>query len=198
MSERTRSTVLVVDDEQTVLELYRTWLGDRYTLIRTTCGEAALDALSADVDVILLDRQMPGLSGDEVLESIRRRGYRTPVAMVTGVRPTVEVIDMGFDEYIVKPFGEAEVVDLVERLLSRGSYDERMRTYFELASKKALLEANLSQSEQQADDRYAALREAVAAAGERATKSRESVRDADGYAELFRRMNLTLETTTDR
>jgi two-component system response regulator AdeR len=189
MSERTQPTVLVVDDEPTVIELYRTWLGDRYTLIRTTGGEAALDELSPDVDVILLDRQMPGLSGDEVLDRIRRRGNRTPVAMVTGVKPTVDIIDMGFDEYIVKPFREAEVIELVERLLCRGAYDERMRTFFALASKKALLEANMSQSERRTDDRYAALREAVAVAGEQATKSRESVLDADGYAELFRRMS---------
>jgi len=55
------------------------------------------------VDVVLLDRMMPGMSGQEVLAAIRERGLDCRVAMVTAVDADFDVIEMGFDEYLGKP-----------------------------------------------------------------------------------------------
>ncbi len=64
--------VLVVDDESHVAEMYRDWLSlDGYTVEVATGGTEALEAVSVDTDVVLLDRRMPGLSGDEVLAVLR-------------------------------------------------------------------------------------------------------------------------------
>lgn len=64
--------VLVVDDESHVAEMYRDWLSlDGYTVEIATGGPEALEAVSEDTDVVLLDRRMPVMSGDEVLAVLR-------------------------------------------------------------------------------------------------------------------------------
>lgn len=150
-------TVLIVDDERPLAELYEEWLGDQYGTRIAHDGEEALKRISDTIDVVLLDRRMPGLTGGEVLQSIRENGYRVQVAMVTAVEPDYDIIDMGFDDYIVKPMTREELIALVENLVSRSSYDDAVSRYFELASKKAALEAAKPPMELQESDEYAAL-----------------------------------------
>lgn len=150
-------TVLIVEDERGLAELYGEWLSDEYETRLAFDGDEALTKISDGVDVVLLDRRMPGLSGGEVLETIRDRGYDVQVAMVTAVEPDYDIIEMGFDDYIVKPIKGHELASLVDDLLSRSSYDDTMRQYYELASKKAALETAKSQSELEESDEYAAL-----------------------------------------
>ncbi len=74
-SNTTNQTVLVVDDEQGLADLYANWLEDRYTVHTSYNGTDALETLSQEIDVVLLDRRMPDMSGDEVLTEIRNRGF---------------------------------------------------------------------------------------------------------------------------
>jgi DNA-binding response OmpR family regulator len=133
--------VLVVEDERDLAELYATWLEDTYRVHTAEDGRAALDALDDDVSVVLLDRRMPDLSGDEVLETLRARDIDCRVAMVTAVEPDTGVIDMGFDDYLVKPVSREQLTQTVANLLVRDEYDEGVRRLFSLSSKKALLES---------------------------------------------------------
>ncbi len=64
---------------------------------------------------------MPGLSGDEVLKRIREQEMGTRVVMVSAVTPDFDVIGVGFDDYITKPVGEAEIRDVVERMPNPGT-----------------------------------------------------------------------------
>ena len=134
-------TVLAVDDEPELAELYRVYLDGRYDVRIATGGEKALDEMDDDVDVVLLDRRMPDRSGHEVLAEIRDAGYDARVAMLTAVEPDVDVVDMPFDDYRIKPVSHEDLVALVEALLERAAFDERSRRFFALASKKAALEA---------------------------------------------------------
>jgi len=133
--------VLVVEDERDLSELYRTWLAKSYRVRTAHDGRTALDELGEDVDIVLLDRRMPDLSGDEVLDRIRERGLDCRVAMVTAVEPDVDIVEMAFDDYLVKPVTEEELLGTTENLRIRDEYDDGVKQLFSLASKKALLEA---------------------------------------------------------
>jgi two-component system response regulator AdeR len=134
-------TVLVVEDERDLAELYATWLAESYRVRTADDGHEALDELDGDVSVVLLDRRMHDFSGEEVLETIRDRGIDPRVAMVTAVEPGTEIVDMPFDDYLVKPVSKDELERTVSNLLVRSEYGEGIRRLFSLASKKALLES---------------------------------------------------------
>jgi DNA-binding response OmpR family regulator len=150
-------TVLVVDDEAGITDLYAEWLSEDYGVRTAYSGEEAFEELDDSVEVVLLDRRMPDMSGDEVLEELRERGIDCRVAMVTAVDPDFDVLGMGFDTYVVKPTTEEELLDTVETLLQRSSYDEQAQEYFSLAARRAALEANKPRAELEASDEYADL-----------------------------------------
>ncbi|MFW6458336.1 MAG: response regulator [Halodesulfurarchaeum sp.] len=156
MSEDT-PTVLIVDDEVNITELFSVWLQEGYDVRTANSGEEALEELDEAVDVVLLDRRMPGLSGDEVLESIREAGYDCRVAMVTAVDPDFDVIEMGFDDYLTKPIDREGLEAAIESLLGRKEYDTAMQEYYALTSKKAALESSKPASELEASEEYADL-----------------------------------------
>ena len=133
--------VLVVEDERDLADLYATWLRDEYRVRVAYGGREAIEELDEEVDIALLDRRMPDLSGDETLEAIRDRGIECRVAMVTAVEPDFDIVAMGFDDYLVKPVSRDDLKETVQNLLMRNSYDEGMQELFSLTSKKALLEA---------------------------------------------------------
>ena len=62
------------------------------------------------------------------------------VAMLTGVGPDVDIVDMLFDEYKTKPIGKSVLIGVVETFLKRATFDERGQELFRLVSKKAALE----------------------------------------------------------
>ncbi len=137
---RDDATVLVVEDERALAALYEEWLADEYEVRTAHAGRDALDRLDDAVDVVLLDRRLPGLSGREVLGEIRDRGDSCQVAMVTAVEPGVDVLEMGFDDYLTKPATRADVRRLVSALVDRKQYDVCVQRYFRLLSKRAALE----------------------------------------------------------
>ncbi|HKJ58947.1 MAG TPA: response regulator [Halobacteriales archaeon] len=157
MPEDDAAVVLVVDDEEEVAEVFSLWLRDEYETRVATGGEAALEAIDG-VDLVLLDRRMPDLSGDETLARMRERGYDGPVAMVTAVDPDFDIVEMAFDDYLVKPISKEELQETVERLLSVQSYDEQTQDQFALARKLAALEVEKDESELEASEEYATLR----------------------------------------
>ena len=137
-----RTTVLVVDDEPDLAELYRVYLSSDYEVRVATSGEEALERMDDAVDVVLLDRRMPEMSGTEVLTELRSEGYDARVAMLTAVEPAGDIVEMPFDDYKTKPVTKADLVTLVQVLVQRAEYDEQSQRFFALASKKAALEAS--------------------------------------------------------
>ncbi|WP_135304378.1 HalX domain-containing protein [Haloarcula amylovorans] len=148
------ATVLVVDDERDVAELYTTWLGMRHNVRSANSGERALEAVDESVDVVFLDRQMPGMSGDDVLDGIRERDLDCRVVMVTAVDPGFDIVEMPFDDYLTKPVTRADLHETVEEMLARDTYDDQMQQYFAMASKKATLEAEKNAAELDDHDEY--------------------------------------------
>lgn len=137
------STVLVVEDERALASLYDAWLSDGYDVRVAHTGQDALDLLDETVDVVLLDRRLPGLSGQEVLTAIREQYDDCQVAMVTAVEPGVDVLEMGFDDYVTKPASRGDIRSVVASLVDRKQYDAYVQRYFRLLSKRAALEREL-------------------------------------------------------
>ncbi|MCD2199223.1 response regulator [Halobacterium sp. KA-4] len=133
-------TVLVVEDERALASLYDAWLGDDYDVRIAHTGRDALDLLDVTVDVVLLDRRLPGLSGREVLTAIREQYDDCQVAMVTAVEPGLDVLEMGFDDYVTKPASREDIRSVVASLVDRKQYDAYVQRYFRLLSKRAALE----------------------------------------------------------
>ena len=158
MSEE-RATVVVVEDEPDLADLYAAWLEEHYDVHAAYGGEEALsviDGLGA-VEVVLLDRRMPDVSGDEVLTALRDRGVDARIAMVTAVEPDFDIVAMGFDDYLVKPVSREALEETVSKLRLRDEYATGVRELFSLASKKALLEAEKSSAELDASEEYETL-----------------------------------------
>lgn len=146
--------VLLVEDESDLADLYAAWLQDSYRVRTAYGGHEALEKLDEEVNIILLDRRMPGLSGDEVLDTVRERGIQCHVAMVTAVEPDFDILSMGFDDYLVKPVTRDALLETVSKLELRGEYDSGVQEMFSLASKKALLESEKTESELTENERY--------------------------------------------
>lgn len=118
------ATVLIVDDEPTVVELVRVTLeDDRVSVIAATSGADALAlAAEAQPDLILLDVSLPDLSGLEVCRRLRREpsfaGSR--IVMLTAAAQREDVnrgLAAGADEYLTKPFSPVRLLTLVEALV---------------------------------------------------------------------------------
>ena len=139
--------VLVVDDESRLADLFAAWIADEYSVETAYDGESALEAMDESVEVVLLDRRMPGLSGDEVLERIRETGYDCRVVMVTAVDPDFDIIEMGFDDYLVKPVSKEDLLEIIDKVLTRSEYEAEVQEYYALTSKKALLESEKPEQE---------------------------------------------------
>ncbi|ADD07086.1 receiver box response regulator [Natrialba magadii ATCC 43099] len=155
-------TILIVEDEPDLANLYTVWLGDEYDTKTASNGSEALELIDESVDVVLLDRRMPELSGDAVLETIGEREVDCRVAMVTAVEPDFDIVDMGFDDYLVKPVSKDELLQAVERLEVRTTYDEELREFCTLAEKKALLDTEKATAELVESEEYARLEDRLA------------------------------------
>jgi len=137
----TEQVVLVADDHEPVSTMHTTWLTDEYTVRTASDGEETLRQLDTDVGVVVLDRRMPGLSGSEVLDWIRSQRYDIRVVIVTSEDVDLDVMDMGFDEYLMKPVRQDELRAVVADLFERREYSTELQTYLALQSKLALLRA---------------------------------------------------------
>jgi DNA-binding response OmpR family regulator len=116
--------VLLVEDEGRMADAVRRVLvAEHYSVDVAVDGETALEfANQHGYDVILLDRMLPGMSGEQVLRTIRRRGNSTPVLMLTALSALehrVEGLDAGADDYLPKPFAFSELLARLRALVRR-------------------------------------------------------------------------------
>lgn len=157
MSDSDSKLVLAVDDEANVVEAYSLYLRGEYTVRTANSGEEALEKLDESVDVVLLDRRMPNLTGDKVLERIRQEDYATRVAMVTAVTPDFDMLEMEFDDYLSKPVSKQEVRETVDKLATINTYESIIQEQFALIQKRDSLEAEKTKPELEQSDEYAEL-----------------------------------------
>jgi len=124
--------ILVIEDEPKVARALKAGLERAgYEIAGSATGEEGFFLASAQAfDLILLDLMLPGRDGIEVLETLRGRGVKTPVLILTArdaVEDRVQGLDSGADDYLVKPFAFPELLARIRVLLRRGRPDEALR-----------------------------------------------------------------------
>jgi DNA-binding NtrC family response regulator len=157
-----RETVLVVEDEDHLAELYTEYLEGNYEVRTAYGGLEAMEMLASDLDVVLLDRRMPIVSGNEVLAEIEERGLQCQVAMVTAVDPDFDIIDMGCDDYVVKPVTRDRLTEVVDRLLKLSEYTDRKRELTSKKLKRNVLQVEKTESELADSDTFQRLQREIA------------------------------------
>jgi len=125
------TSILVVDDERAMVGMVAALLGeDGYEVVTAYDGEAALRRHAEESpDLVILDRGLPKLSGDEVCRRIRAMSS-TPILMLTGEKGSDErarLLDLGADDYLEKPFSKKELSARVRALLRRAVPAARSR-----------------------------------------------------------------------
>jgi two-component system copper resistance phosphate regulon response regulator CusR len=124
--------VLVVEDERKIAAVLAEALtGDHYEVVIAGNGEDGFFRASAEVfDLVVLDIMLPGRSGLEILQALRQRQIHTPVLILTardGVDDRVCGLDLGADDYLVKPFAVPELLARIRALLRRGRPSDLLR-----------------------------------------------------------------------
>jgi DNA-binding response OmpR family regulator len=121
--------VLVVEDEQKVANALREGLeGEHCEVVVERSGESAFFRINTETfDVILLDLGLPGRDGLQILRTMREKGIKTPVLVLTArdaLQDRVVGLDSGADDYLVKPFAFAELLARMRALVRRGRDNE--------------------------------------------------------------------------
>ncbi len=115
--------ILIADDEKEIRDVLMLLLGgEGYTVVCAEDGQVAVEMANGDVDLYILDVNMPRLSGFMAGADIRRR-FDTPIIFLTaysGESDKVMGFSVGADDYIVKPFSNVELLMRVKAILRRG------------------------------------------------------------------------------
>ncbi|HEY4416275.1 MAG TPA: response regulator transcription factor [Verrucomicrobiae bacterium] len=117
--------ILLVEDEKKVADIIvRGLKAERYAVDVAHDGVGGWELASAySYDLIILDLMLPGLSGTEILERVRRKNSEVPILILTardGMADKVKNFESGADDYLTKPFAFAELLVRVKALLRRG------------------------------------------------------------------------------
>ena len=124
--------ILVVEDERKLAQVLSSALeAEHYEVAVAASGEDGFFRANAEAfDVVVLDLMLPGRSGLEVLQTLRQRRIETPVLILTArdsIDDRVRGLDLGADDYLVKPFAIAELLARIRALLRRGRPSEVLR-----------------------------------------------------------------------
>jgi two-component system copper resistance phosphate regulon response regulator CusR len=123
---------LVVEDDRKVAKALREGLqAEHYDVRVASNGEEGFFLVNHETfDVVLLDLMLPRRDGIEVLTTLRKRGLQTPVLILTAkdtVEDRVHGLDLGADDYLVKPFAFPELIARIRALLRRGRMDQVLK-----------------------------------------------------------------------
>jgi DNA-binding response OmpR family regulator len=122
-------TILVIDDDQSVRDTLAVMLErEGFETVLADDGRAGFQkAISLKPRLILLDLRMPRLSGAEVCKQLRARGMKTPLIVLSasaGELDKVRLLEIGADDYMVKPFGARELLARIHAVLRRSSPED--------------------------------------------------------------------------
>lgn len=107
-------TVLIIDDEPEIREIYALHLSQDFDVQTASDGDVSLAKIREEIDIIFLDRHMPGIGGDEFLHKMRANGLETPVIFISAVDPE-KTPDLSYKAYLTKPISGGELKHHVEK-----------------------------------------------------------------------------------
>lgn len=123
----TNKKILVVDDEVKIVKILKAYLEKSgYDVLVSYTGKEAIDIFEKnDVDLVLLDLMLPDLMGENVCKAIRAKS-RVPIIMITAKtdeKSLIKGLNIGADDYIIKPFSPKEVIARIDAVLRRVKSD---------------------------------------------------------------------------
>lgn len=188
MADLPKSGVLIVEDDSKLRELLQMWLEPEYDVHTAADGKEALEIVSPAIDVVLLDRNLPKVAGADVLQEIRAQGLDCKVSMLTAVDPGTEILEMPFDEYLVKPVDKQELRRTVDELQARSEYITLMDRYFELTTKLSVIEQSPDSTAIKDDSAYQQLEAEHQEIADELTRRQSTLLEAGKYETLFAEM----------
>ncbi|MBN1407094.1 MAG: fused response regulator/phosphatase [Calditrichaceae bacterium] len=135
MTDKKKTVVLTIDDEQAVRAAFSDFLsGFGYKVIEAENGRDGLDQFAVEKpDIVLVDLQMPVMSGFEVLEHLRDEAPETPVVVISGTNSIDDVVDaihLGAWDYIIKPIQSLTVLNhVIEKAIDRAHLKKQNQIY---------------------------------------------------------------------
>ena len=152
MTEMKKGTILIVEDEESILMgLTDLFEGEGYTVCVANDGIEALEVFERTrPSLVLLDIMIPSLSGYDVCKELRKKDETTPILMLTAKGQEVDKVlglELGADDYIVKPFGVNELLARVRAALRRAYTSPRRKDESAIVFGDIRVEPNLLQGE---------------------------------------------------
>ena len=128
-------TILVIDDDESLRDTIGLMLEQEcFRPLLVADGKTGYErAVSANPDLVIVDLRLPGMSGVEICKQLRAAGVKTPIIVLSAVGEEVDkvlLLEIGADDYVVKPFGARELLARIRALLRRTSPDSRKVVQF--------------------------------------------------------------------
>jgi len=149
--------VLVVEDDADLRDVYERGLSEFYVVATATTGAEAIATMTDDTDAVLLDRRLPDTDAETLVRELQNRYRDCYIALVTGVEPGFEIIELGIDDYLVKPVTTEELRETADRLISLAEYDALYRTLSQKRVKRNVLAQEKSPEELSRSDEFQCL-----------------------------------------
>lgn len=135
-----KQSILVVEDDNTLAELYSLWLSDKHQVTIATDSTEAIEYLDEKPDIVLLDRKLPSHFGEYILQELRDQNLNCMVAMISAESSEVDIAKFQIDDYITKPVNEKQIRRAVDDLILRLGVDSTKRELLALISRRSALE----------------------------------------------------------
>lgn len=137
--QHTPSDILIIEDDRDTANLYQNFLEEDYTTSLATSGEQAIEKLSPAIDLILLDLNLPRMSGIDLLEMIQEDEveHSNPRIIILTTRdPTEDILDYPIDKYQMKPIYRDDLHKLIDDIALQAEYQNLSKTLFQERSKQ--------------------------------------------------------------
>ena len=137
--EEAQSSVLILEDERMVADILADYFSEPYDVRYARTGTEALEKYTDEIDLVIVDRKLGEMSGDDVAAQIRAEHGQQLILCVSGVAPDNDICELEYDDYVHKPVEEDEMKTRLELLLNRAELDSTTRQYLSLRSKQLAL-----------------------------------------------------------
>jgi len=130
-------TILVIDDDESLRDTIGVLLErENFVPIFASDGKSGFErAITLKPQLVLVDLRLPGMSGSEVCRRLRADRIQTPIIVLSAIGEEIDkvlLLEMGADDYIVKPFGTRELLARIRALLRRTTADTRVLHFGEV------------------------------------------------------------------
>src|SRR5690349_22286636 len=134
MESSSNKTVMIIEDDAEIRGIVRTLLANEgYTVEEAEDGRVAVERVFlTKPDLILVDLKLPGLDGAEICKRIRAGRMETPIIVLSAAKEELDkvlLLELGADDYLVKPFGARELLARIKAVLRRSRPDRTIRNF---------------------------------------------------------------------